>query len=106
MKDHADGRKDYREVALRREIDEEFRGGVTVDRIRYLGDVEVPAIGIVFYVYWIASWSGDPGAHTYEEGVPFGKLRWLPLGEVSTVNSYDSTARMTKMLEEAISSTG
>ena len=31
MKDHADGR-DYRETALRREIAEEFRDGVTIRR--------------------------------------------------------------------------
>ena len=106
IKDHKDNQTDYREVALRREIDEEFRSGITVDRIQYLGDVEVPAIGIVFYVYWIASWSGDPGTHTYEEGVPFGKLRWMPLADVNTVNSYDSTAQITEMLQAAISANG
>jgi hypothetical protein len=102
VKDHTDGRTDYREVALYREIGEEFRDGVTIGRIQHLGDVKVPEIGLVFYVYWIESWSGSPGDHTYEDGAPFGELRWTPLDEVRHLSPYDSTARMTKMLREAI----
>ena len=59
MKDHADGR-DYRETALRREIAEEFRDGVTIQAVEFLGEVEVPAIGLVFYVYWLAAWASTP----------------------------------------------
>jgi len=81
-----------------------FEVAVEVEHVRYLGDVKALAIGLVFYVYWIASWSGDPGSHTYEDGAPFGELRWLPLDEVTRVNGYDSTAEMTKMLREALSS--
>jgi hypothetical protein len=36
MKDHADGRN-YREMAQRREIAEEFRDGVTVQAVEFLG---------------------------------------------------------------------
>jgi 8-oxo-dGTP pyrophosphatase MutT (NUDIX family) len=101
MKDHADG-GDYRETALRREIAEEFRDGVTVRAVEFLGEVEVPAIGLVFYAYWIAAWSGDPGEHTYEDGLPFGRLRWMAIDEVRTVSAFDSTARMTNMLRMAV----
>ena len=42
MKDHIGDGFDYREVALRREIAEEFRDGVAVERLEFLGDVEIP----------------------------------------------------------------
>jgi len=101
MKDHADG-LDYREVALRREIAEEFRGGVIIQSLELLGEVAVREIGLVFYVYWIAAWSGEAGEHTYEDGMPFGQLRWMAIDEVQAVSAFDSTAQMTGMLNDAL----
>ena len=39
-KNHKGNQADYREVALRREVLEEFRDGVRVDRLQLLGDVK------------------------------------------------------------------
>lgn len=103
-KDHRGGQADYRETALRREVFEEFRDGVKVDRLQLLGDVAVPEIGILFYVYWVVSWSGDPGSHSYEEGEPFGELRWSPLSEVRNVFPYESGRQMADMLTVALGS--
>jgi 8-oxo-dGTP pyrophosphatase MutT (NUDIX family) len=103
-KDHKGDQADYREVALRREVFEEFRDGVRVDRLQLLGDVVVPEIGILFYVYWVVSWSGDPGSHSYEEDKPFGELRWSPLSEVRNVFPYESGRRMADMLTAALGS--
>lgn len=102
IKDHGDPNVDYREAALRREVCEEFRGGVSVGKLSYLGDVKVPEIGLVFYIYWVAAWSGDPGQHTYEEGSPFGQLKWFPLDEVKNLSGFDSTSRITQMLRSAM----
>lgn len=100
-KDHVPG-ADYREVAVLREIGEEFRGGVTVERVQYLGEEKVPAIGLTFYVYWVAAWSGDPGEWTWEDGAPHARLRWTPIDEVKHAIPYDSGTRMTEMLRLAI----
>ena len=102
LKDHADSRSDYREIALRREIAEEFRNGVLVGQTRFLGEIKVPEIGLVFYAYWVSSWTGDPGSHTYEDGAPFGELHWVWLDDVARLNPYDSTAKMTAMLRGAL----
>jgi 8-oxo-dGTP pyrophosphatase MutT (NUDIX family) len=97
-KDRQDDRLDYRETALRREIFEEFRDGVTVERLQLLGEVPVPAIGILFYVYWVVSWSGDPGSHSYEDDARFGELRWLPVGDVRSIFPWESGRQMADML--------
>jgi 8-oxo-dGTP pyrophosphatase MutT (NUDIX family) len=101
-KDHGHGGVDYREVALRREIGEEFRGGVTVEHVRYLGETKVPAIGLTFYVYWVESWSGDPGDWTWEDGAPHARLEWTPIDTVKDVILWDTGALMTEMLQAAM----
>ena len=103
-KDHGHDGIDYREVALRREIGEEFRGGVTVERVRYLGEVKVPAVGLTFYTYWIAAWSGDPGAWTWEDGAPHARLLWVPIDEIGRHIAYDTGTEMADMLKAALAS--
>jgi len=100
-RDHRAG-ADYREVALLREIGEEFRCAVTVERVQYLGEVKVPAIGLTFYTYWITAWSGDPGDWTWEDGAPHARLRWTGLDEVEHLIPYDSGTEMTDMLRSAL----
>jgi hypothetical protein len=101
MKDHRDG-ADYREVALLREIGEEFRGGVTVERVQYLGEVKVPAIGLTFYTYWIAAWSGDPGDWTWEDGAAHARLIWVLIDAVANHIPYDTGTEMADMLKAAM----
>jgi 8-oxo-dGTP pyrophosphatase MutT (NUDIX family) len=103
LRDHT-GDADYRKVALLREIEEEFRGGVRVERVQYLGEVQVPEIGLTFYTYWIASWSGDPGEWTWEDGARHARLRWVRLDEVSDYIAYESGARMTALIRNALTS--
>ena len=105
-KDHGHNGIDYREVALRREIGEEFRGGVTVERVRYLGETKVPAIGLTFYVYWVESWSGDPGGWTWEDGAPHARLGWTPIEAVKDVIPWDTGALMAEMLQAAMQRNG
>lgn len=101
MKDHRDG-ADYREVALLREIGEEFRGGVTVERVTYVGEAKVPAIGLTFYTYWVSDWSGDPGEWTWEEGAPHAKLQWASIDEAVALIPWDTGAEMADMLKAAM----
>jgi hypothetical protein len=105
MKDHRPG-VDYREVALLREIGEEFRGGVAVERVHYLGEVKVPAIGLTFYTYWIAAWSGDAGEWTWEDGAPHARLLWATIDEAVALIPWDTGAEMAGLLKAAMASTG
>ncbi len=106
MKDHGHAGLDYREVALRREVGEEFRGGVSVERVRYLGETKVPAIGLTFYVYWVEAWSGDPGGWTWEDGAPHARLQWTALDQVENVIPWDTGALMAEMLRTAMGGDG
>jgi 8-oxo-dGTP pyrophosphatase MutT (NUDIX family) len=106
MKDHGHDGIDYREVALRREIGEEFRGGVTVERVLYLGETKVPAIGLIFYVYWVEAWSGDPGGWTWEDGAAHARLEWTPIDVVKDVIPWETGALMTQMLQAAMQRDG
>ena len=101
-RDMRDDGSDYRENALRREVFEEFRDGVAVQRLRLLGEVAVPEIGLLFFVYWVVSWTGDAGRHSYEEGEPFGELRWLPADDVHRIFPWESGKRMAAMLTAAL----
>jgi hypothetical protein len=101
-KDHGHDGIDYREVALRREIGEEFRGSVLVERVRYLGETKVPAIGLTFYVYWIEAWSGHPGEWTWEDGAPHARLDWVPIENVKDIIPWDTGALMAEMLQAAM----
>jgi 8-oxo-dGTP pyrophosphatase MutT (NUDIX family) len=103
-KDHGHDGADYREIALRREVGEEFRGGVTVGRVRYLGEAKVPAIGLIFHVCWVESWSGDPGDWTWEDGAPHARLAWIPLDAARNVIPWNTGALMVDMLRAAMRS--
>ncbi len=102
--DHKDEQSDYRETALRREVGEEFRNGVKIEHLQYLGICRIPEVGLVFYVYWVASWSGDPGKHKYEDHEPFGELRWMSINEAKSAIPYDSGTQIADMLEAAFRS--
>ncbi|MBM3650385.1 MAG: NUDIX domain-containing protein [Alphaproteobacteria bacterium] len=103
-RDREDDRFDYREAAVRREVSEEFRDGVAVETLQLLGEVPVPAIDILFYVYWVTSWSGDPGSHSYEEDAPFGELRWLSVDGVRDIFPWESGRQMADLLTAALRS--
>jgi hypothetical protein len=78
MKDHRDG-ADYREESRcsRDRSARKFRGGVTVERVRYLGEVKVPAVGLTFLHLLDRRLVGDPGAWTWEDGAPHARLLWV-----------------------------
>lgn len=90
---------------MRREIGEEFRGGVTVEGVTYLGEVTVPAIGLTFYTYWVSDWSGDPGEWTWEDGAPHAKLQWASIDEAVTFIPWDTGAEMADLLKVAMAAT-
>jgi hypothetical protein len=69
--------KDYREVALLREISEELQGDVTVASYHYLGEFEIKERNFIFYIYLITDWQGSIPEYIMENGKKDGKLAWI-----------------------------
>jgi 8-oxo-dGTP pyrophosphatase MutT (NUDIX family) len=95
--DHTLGR-DYREVALLREINEELQGKVEPLKYHYLGDILAESINVLFYIYVITEWSGKIPDYTVEEGKIFSKLSWIPLEQYKKFLIYESAHEMCERL--------
>lgn len=79
---------DYRESALRREIREEFGEEIVPKKVEYLGEYEVEAINVIFYIYLINSWEGEIGTESYEEGKVNANLEWMNLEDANKIFAY------------------
>lgn len=66
----------YREVALRREIDEEFDGKITPTEYKPISEFTVEERNSIFYIYLISKWLGEFGEYSYEDGEIAAKLEW------------------------------
>lgn len=99
MKDH-DKEENYIITALKREINEEFDGKVIPIEFHFLGELEVPEINALFYVYLISKWEGSMPAYTIEEGKKFADLEWVNLQDRSNYFKYESAFTICKMIDE------
>ena len=101
MKDHGKD-QDYRIVAHNREVNEEFDGNIVPTDTRYLGELEVPEINLVFYVYLTLGWEGTMPAYTIEEGKKFADLEWIELDRQSEYFKYPSAFTICDMIGKYI----
>jgi len=70
---------DYRIVALKREINEEFNNNVKPLKFKYVMTFIVEKLKIRFYVYLVAEWSGEMPKFTVENSKKFADLEWIKL---------------------------
>lgn len=101
-KDHG-SEEDYRVIALKREVNEEFDGKVEISEYNYLGEIKVNAINVIFYVYVINSWKGELPDYTIEDGEKFSRVEWVDLDKVDNVFEYDSAREISALIREFIS---
>jgi hypothetical protein len=93
---------DYRLVALKREIDEEFDGKIKIKKFEYLGEAKAEAINILFYVYLITSWEGEMPDYTVEEGKKFSRVEWADLGKAEAIFEYESAEEICGLIKDFI----
>lgn len=80
--------KDYKDVALQREILEEFQGKVQPLEYSQLDEYKVDEIKVIFYLYLIQKWAGEIPAASFEEGVKSADLEWRSVDEAEKVFQF------------------
>lgn len=90
MKDRieAGDQGDYREVALRREINEEFKGKITPLEYKPLSEFTVEERKSIFYIYLISKWFGEFERYSVEDGEIAAELEWVDEARARTLFIY------------------
>lgn len=98
LKDY-NSEKDYKLVALYREVREEFENKIQIKNAEYIQDIIVNDINVIFYVYLITEWEGVMPEHTVEEGRIHAKLEWVSLSDADKVFTFKSGKDICKGIE-------
>ncbi|MBT3393923.1 MAG: hypothetical protein HN411_02285 [Waddliaceae bacterium] len=72
-KDH-DSCEDYRIVALKREVSEEFENKITFSDHQYLGELDADPVNIHFYVYLITDFKPMIATYIFFSAIELGKM--------------------------------
>lgn len=90
MKDRevAGSNGDYRDVALKREIGEEFDGKITPLEYQPLSEFTVKERNSIFYIYLVSKWLGKFENYSYEDGKVAAKLEWVKEARAKTLFIY------------------
>lgn len=91
---------DYRIMALKREINEEFQKKIKIKEYKYLNEIKVDEINVIFYVYLITEWEGNMPNFTIEEGKKHADLQWVKLEEKEKIFRFQSAFIICKRIEE------
>lgn len=97
-KDYLDS-DDYKVSAMFREVDEEFEGKLKIKSYKYLDELEVKEINVVFYIYLITEWEGEVPEFTVENGEKFSKLQWIKLNEKEKYLEFHSAFEICRRIE-------
>lgn len=71
--------KDYVMNALYREVSEEFAGQITIKSKRSVGELTVPQVNVLFYIYVITNWDGEFPKVIKEEGEVDSKINFFSI---------------------------
>ncbi|MEG0672097.1 hypothetical protein [Clostridium sp.] len=100
-KDYSDS-CDYKVRAMFREVSEEFEGKVKIINYKYLDDLKVEEINVIFYIYLITEWEGQIPEFTIENGEKFSRLQWINLNEKEQYLEFDSAFEICRRIENYI----
>lgn len=84
------GGEDYKVVAMKREIGEEFANKVEIKKFVPIGEFIVEEIKIKFYGYLVTDWTGIMPEHTVEDGQKFADLEWIKIEHYNKYLKFDS----------------
>lgn len=68
---------DYREHAMHREIQEEFKGSVVATEYHYAGVVTHSVTNTAFHVYIVTSWTGTHPEYSNVDDEDHALLQWM-----------------------------
>lgn len=99
MKDHVE-EKDYKTVALFREVQEEFAGKIIIKSYVPISEYSVDEVKLRFYIYLIKEWIGKIPDHTVEDGKKHADLEWISLEKFRTQLKFESAIHACEKLQE------
>ncbi|MBU1143199.1 MAG: hypothetical protein KKH92_06060 [Firmicutes bacterium] len=85
---------DYIVNALFREVSEEFKNRINILDKAFLGELIVPEINVLFYIFVITDWEGDFPDEIQEIGEPDSKISFFSIDEARTLFKYQSAFEM------------
>ena len=88
--------------ALHREVSEEFSNQIFIKNEKALGEVIVPEINVLFYLFLITDWEGEFPNAIKEEGELDSSLSFFKIDEAKGLFKYDNLFTMLNMVLEAI----
>lgn len=96
------GEENYRIVAMKREINEEFDNNIQLNQYYSLGSYIARKPNIKFYGYLIVDWVGHIPRYTIEENRRFAKLEWKPIVEYKEYFEIDTAVVFVKRALHAL----
>ena len=105
LKDKHDN-EDYIVNALYREVSEEFNSKIDILDKFFLGELVVPEINVVFYIYIITDWKGEFPDVIREIGEPDSKISFFTIEEARALFKYESAFVILERLIKYINKKG
>ncbi|AUD65956.1 hypothetical protein BK011_09755 [Tenericutes bacterium MZ-XQ] len=84
--------------ALYREIGEEFGNQININDKVFCGELVIPEINVLFYVFLIIDWNGDFPNAIKEEGEPDSRISFFKVEEARKLFKYESAFKMLDMI--------
>ena len=88
--------------ALHREIAEEFNGQISPKNEIYLGQLRVPEINVLFYIYCMTDWDGNFPEHISETSEPDSVIKFFDIQSAKQILKYDSALEILSRVESVI----
>jgi len=101
LKDKEFGGDEYILYSLNREVNEEFNRQIIIKDKKYLGEIKVPEINVLFYVYCITAWDGIFPSHIIEDGEPDSVIEFFGIPEARDILKFDSALEILRRVESS-----
>ena len=89
--------------ALYREVSEEFDNKITIKNEKFLAEIEVHEINVLFYLFLITDWIGEFPLSIKEKGEPDSIVSFFEIKEAKKLFKHDNLFEMLRHIEENIS---
>lgn len=94
--------ENYIQVALFREISEEFNGRIQVNKMVYLGELKVGEINVLFYLFCIVDWKGELPDYIIEKDEKDSQIKMFSLEEARKIVKYNSAHEILNRINNMI----
>ncbi|MDD4000337.1 MAG: NUDIX domain-containing protein [Bacilli bacterium] len=86
--------------ALYREVSEEFNNQVKIKKGKFLGQIEVSEINVLFYLFLITEWEGDFPSVIKEEGESDSRISFFTIDEAKALFKHNNLLLMLDLIQK------